>query len=102
MSQVKFKTKYDGKNVEVVGGWDNPLQSHHLTIFDLDAPDDAETDVLWCQMDHVGFPKTLEPLQKQLFIMGIDPPEGFWECCSLHEGNVVFTYRDNEWHRNHI
>ena len=74
MSQVKWNTKWTsptGKEyrVEVMGGWDNPLQGYFLTIFNLDADgdDDCEEDVLWDSMSKDGYPfKSTAPLETAL------------------------------------
>jgi hypothetical protein len=93
MSQVSFKTKYDDRNVEVVGGWDNPLKNYHLTVFDLDAPDSAFTDVIYCQLDTfpLGHPKTTDPLKEALEDLGILVPDSFWETCAKQEGNTMYS-----------
>lgn len=91
MSQVKFNSKFEGKDVEVMGGWDNPLKTYHLTVFDLTP--DAEEETLWCAMDHFGFKFSLEQMRESLVKLGITPPnEEFFEICSRKEGNVVFRY----------
>ena len=98
MSQVKFKTEYENKRVEVVGGWDNPLQSFHLTIFDLDAPEDEE-EVIWCHLLDGGYCKTLNAIKKQLEKMEIEVPNEFFEHCSKREGNVVYIHGADNWSR---
>lgn len=88
MSQIKFTTQYKGKHVEVMGGWDVPLRHYHLTIFNLDATED-EDEVIWCNLNALGFPGSLEPYRKLLATMGIEVPASFWEECEKREGNVV-------------
>jgi len=98
MSQVKFRTKYEGKPVEVVGGYDRPLDYHHLTIFDLDP--EAEEETVWSCLDHEAFPfgmRTTRVAQEVLNKLGIEPPEGFWEQCERKLGNVLITWDGESW-----
>jgi hypothetical protein len=97
MSQVSYKTVYDGRNVEVVGGWDAPLNSYHLTVFDLDAPDTAYTDVIYCQLDSfpMGQPRTLGPLKEALQDIGLTVPNSFWVACEKQEGNVLYSVSED-------
>lgn len=93
MSQVSYKTVYDGRRVEVVGGWDRPLNNYHLTVFDLDASPEAYTDVIYCQLDSfpLGTPSTLGPLKEALQDIGIVVPDSFWKTCEKQEGNVLYS-----------
>ena len=97
MSQVSYKTMHDGHSVEVVGGWDNPLQNYHLTVYDLDAPDTAYTDVIYCQLDYfpMGQPKELGPLKEALSDLGITAPDSFWEACAKKEGNTMYSVSED-------
>jgi len=97
MSQVSYKTTHNGGNVEVVGGWDHPLGNYHLTVFDLDAPETAFTDVLYCQLDRypIGQPKELKLLKEDLETLGITVPESFWEMCEKKEGNVMHSVSED-------
>lgn len=100
MSQVKCKSTYLGKEVEVVAGWDRPLQSYHLTVFDLH-PKDDESDVLYCQLEHFELftPTEIAPLVEVIEKMGIPVPPEFWEYASRKEGNIFYTHRNGEWER---
>jgi hypothetical protein len=95
MSQVSFRTKYDGHNVEVVGGWDSPLNGYHLAIFNRDVPENDE-GVLWSNLNSpsafIAFPKSTELFRKQLASIGIESPPAFWEICELREGNVFYSF----------
>lgn len=95
MSQVSYKTTYDGRNVEVVGGWDSPLNNYHLTVFDLDEA--AFTDVIYCQLDSfpLGQPRTTDPLKEALEDLGISAPDSFWETCAKQEGNTMYSITEN-------
>jgi hypothetical protein len=112
MSQVKWKTKWtnpEGKEyrVEVMGGWDRPIQDYHLTIFNLDASDDEE-DVLWDSMSQGGYPfKSTAPLETALSELGIDAPMDskgidFWEIVNFQDGNVVYNYSNGEWVKREV
>ena len=98
MSQVKFEYTYKGKPVEIMAGWDNPMQHYFLTVFDMD--EDADEETVWSTLDH---PDTrdatgTERLDAQLAIMSIDPPEGFWEKVRLKEGNKTHVHMGRQWH----
>jgi hypothetical protein len=89
MSQVKFNSEFKGKPIQVMGGWDPPLRHFFLTIYDL--TQEEEEDILWATLDTepTGGTQTLEPLQKQLEKMDIEPPPGFWECILKKEGSII-------------
>ena len=101
MSQVKCQSKYLGKEVDVTAGWDRPLHSYHLTIFDSHPAEDAESDVIWCQLDHFELftPTEIEPLVEQIEKMGIIVPVDFWTFAKRKEGNVQYIHRDGKWER---
>jgi hypothetical protein len=97
MSQVKFRMEYQGKKVEVVGGYDRPLDYHHLTVFDLDP--EAEDELVWSDLEHY-FPhqmRTIETAKRELEKLGIEPPEGFWEQCARKLGNALITWDGESW-----
>lgn len=91
MSQVHFKTTLNGKNIEVVGGWDRPLQSYHFTIYDLDS---EEKEVLYCNtedsklFEFACFTPTNEHFKAVCGKMGLELPEHFWILVSLKAGNL--------------
>lgn len=92
MSQVKFKTTLNGKPVEVMAGWDIPLQGFFLTVFDL--AEDAEEECIYSGMDdpktRMGFmPKTDYFRDILATEYGIVAPEGFWDLVEKREGNTV-------------
>lgn len=97
MSQVSFKTEYMGVPVEVVSGWDQPLQYYHFTIFDLRP--DADTEYIYSCLDEKNCfsTKTTERWQKKLEQMGITAPPGFWDIAeNKNLGNSIFKYKDKE------
>jgi hypothetical protein len=97
MSQVIFRAEYQGRQVDVVSGWHRPLQGYHLTVFwaDLYEDDDAD-DVVWGNLSlgnqEGNLPTTLETYVKQLSLMGIEPPPGFWELVGQQVGNVRWVW----------
>lgn len=99
MSQVIFDVVHQGARLEVVGGWDRPLNYFHLTIYDLDV--DNGEDIFWSGLDHFpgGGVSTIGELRDQLNALGIPPPEGFLELCALLEGNVRYKLIDGAWVR---
>jgi hypothetical protein len=99
VSQVKFRSELGGKPVEVMAGWDRPLGHYYLTIFDLSP--DAEEETLWSTLDAMpdGGCPSVTPLFGQLYKLGIQEPEGFWEHVEMRDGNVVTTHVDGKWRR---
>lgn len=69
MSQRTFN---HGK-FEVVTGYDRPLRRFFLTVYEPDG--DGEDEPVFMSLDLPGAAMTLEQIQKQLFLMGIEPPE---------------------------
>lgn len=97
MSQVKFETIYDGKNIEVVGGYDPPLNFYHFTIYNLD----QEDDIIWCNLSqYMAFPTNNDRYKELVKEMGIEVPEGFWELCEKKKGNVFYQWDGESWEIN--
>jgi len=88
MSRIICYSKYKNRDVEVVGGWDEPLQYYHLTVF-LRFPEPWESEVVWENIDNLGFTKNILPLKKQLQEMNIKVPDNFWPNCEEKAGNFV-------------
>lgn len=99
MSRVSFKTTYDGKKVEVVGGYDMPLDYYHLTVFN---PPEDDEECAWAGLDHFDFSqmRTLDYAKEQLKSMGIEPPDGFWVLCGYRLGNAFFDWDGSGWVRS--
>jgi hypothetical protein len=97
MSQIKFKTLFNGKKAEVMTGWDPPLGYYHLTIFDTDP--NAEEEVLWDGLDLMGFCRKLDTIEKKLAELGIEAPPGLLELIDRREGNVIYRYDGTRWSR---
>ncbi len=101
MSQVKFKTEYKGKPVEVMAGWDRPLQGFFLTVFDLDP--NAEVECVYSNLDDpnvpgvMGYTKTTDYWKEVLSKMEIGVPEEFWARVELRQGNVNHVFDDGTW-----
>jgi hypothetical protein len=102
MSRIAFNSKMHHKRVKVVGGWDRPLQHYHLTVFNIEPNVEDDEEVIWDQMEHIGFPKSILPLQAAVAELGIEVPDGFWERCERREGNTVYSFADGEWLRSEL
>lgn len=102
MSQVFFRGVHKSRQVEVMAGWDPPLNRYFGTVFDLDATDD-EDEVIWNTL-YADYSATdyssTERLQKQLKDMGLEAPDGFWERVHRQEADAVYTHIDGSWRRN--
>lgn len=85
MSQIKFRALHKNQLVEVVAGWDVPLQFFHLTIYDMN------DESIWCNLDYFDFDelKTTTPLKNALAKLNITPPDNFWDFVEKKEGNVI-------------
>lgn len=101
MSQVKFKTEYKGKPVEVMAGWDRPLHGFFLTVFDLDP--NAEVECVYSNLDDPnvpgtgGFTQTTSYWKSILEKMEIGVPEEFWARVELREANVFHNFDGTDW-----
>lgn len=98
MSQVSCKTTYMGIPVEVVSGWDEPLQYYHFTVFDLRS--DAEQEYFYSCLDEPGVFRTkdCEKWKAKAKEMKLELPSDFWEKAEMKLGNVVVCYRNGQWH----
>jgi hypothetical protein len=86
MSQVKFKAKYKGEDVEVVTGWDPPLGYYHLTIFD------ADNKAVFDGFDILGFCRKLNMIKEVMNTLGIQVPPETLDIVDRREGNVVYNW----------
>ena len=101
MSQVKCISVYQGAKCDVLAGWDRQLRDFFLTVFyrDKEETDNDWDQVAWSTLSSPS-PKdrvSTEHLAAKLVEMGIEVPAGFWERVERREGNVVHSYRNNEW-----
>jgi hypothetical protein len=91
MSQVLFRGVLSNNTpVEVMAGWDHPLQHFYLTIFDLS--EDAEEETVWST---IAYPNTADSkgtarLRAKLVEMGLRAPPTFWELVEKKEGNAQY------------
>jgi hypothetical protein len=98
MSQVKFKTNHPWFPVEVVCGWDNPLQYYHFTIFDL-RPNREDECVYSCLDQLEPFKEiTTDKWKAKIKEFDIEVPEGFWERVELKESNTIHYFKDGKWY----
>jgi len=79
MSQHHFATMLQGRPVEVLMGWDRPLQGFFMLVSRGDAGDD-EDEYLYCNLDdHAlvrcgGLPAAMDHFVVQLRKLGIEVP----------------------------
>jgi hypothetical protein len=94
---VKFRSALGGRFVDVMGGWDRPLQEFFLTVFDLECAEDADTDVIWSNIDDPSEAdrRGTDRLRAKLKAFGITPPTDFWEQVERREGNITHVYTDD-------
>lgn len=86
MSQIKFHAQYKKQPVEVMAGWDRPLQEFFLTLFDRD------NEAVWSTMGEIIPPQTPDEVVEFLSRFQIDPPDGFADRLSRKEGNVIHVH----------
>lgn len=84
MSRISFNTVYKNKNVEVVAGWDHPMQTFFLDIID-----DNEELIYSSMMDiHANSScKETHMLEQILVNKGIHPPDNFWSFVNKKQRN---------------
>lgn len=103
MSQVKFHSALpDDTKVEIVGGWDEPQQGYHFSIFALeDDLEEGEDDVIYCNLRHSAcpFPRDNDIYRTVLKLARIIPPPGFWERVERKEGDVIYEWDGDAWHK---
>lgn len=94
MSQRTWKTE---TGVEVLTGWDRPLQHFFLTIIDGET-EDGEDNILFCNLDHYPFPggMTLKQVKEKLYEFDIPRPVELLSDLShdqaINAGNVLKNY----------
>lgn len=101
MSQVSFKTLYMDFPVEVVVGWDEPLQYYHFTVFDLRA--DAEEECIYSCLDErdIFSVTSTDRWKAKLEQMRIVCPDGFWDRANRKEGSIIYRFNSeiNSWNK---
>ncbi len=79
MSQHYCRTSMNNKPVEVLMGWDRPLQGFFMVIFDLSSPKAME-DMIYSNLNERNpYPKVLDPFANKLEEMGIQVPKTMLE-----------------------
>ena len=100
MSQFLFDYVLNGEKIEVLAGWDKPMQEYFMTIFGPDG------ESLWSSIDHPDETNShgIEALRLQLVRLGIDgfPPQLWDEIVKsgkANEGNVIcqFNHIEGKW-----
>ncbi len=97
MSQIKFDTRYQDKDVEVVTGWDPPLGYYHLTVFDKDP--ETEDEIVYDGLGLLGFCRTLKTVKQALLELNIEPPPETFDLVEKREGNVIYKWSGEGWNR---
>jgi hypothetical protein len=94
MSQIKFDTTYQDRDVEVMTGWDPPLGYYHLTVFDKDPNTDDE--VCFDTFSKLGFCRNLNAIKQMLMELNIKPPPETFNLVEKREGNVIYKWNGEE------
>jgi hypothetical protein len=89
MSRISFATNYENEQVEVIAGWDNPLQTFFLDIL----VDDENEDIIYSSMyqGDGGF-FSLEDAKKALAVREIKVPTGFWEKIGKKSREEIYNF----------
>lgn len=99
MSRHIVTTTYQNRPIEVVAGWDRPLQYYFLTIQFLDIPEenDDQPGFLYSNLD--DSPQDLPYYQAITTHYQIALPATFWSSIEedgrLNRGNRIVRYRDD-------
>lgn len=90
MSRISFTTVHKNQQVEVIAGWDNPLQTFFLDIM----VDNEDDDLVYSSMyeNNLEDIVSVDRLKNILAIKRIEVPKGFWEKVALKEGNVTCNF----------
>jgi hypothetical protein len=114
MSQHFFHAVVEGHPVQVMMGWDRPLQGYFMSIERTDLPpvtlaesgddaaarpleDEFEDELVWDSMSLPNpFPRSLAVFRAKLAELGIRPPAGLFEAVEadarVNAGNRVVTH----------
>lgn len=87
MSRISYKIPYKATTVEVVAGWDNPLNTFFLDVIDAD----DEDKIIYSSMSDPNTDASLDALACVLHDLDIITPENFWSMVAKKQkNNVVF------------
>jgi len=82
MSRISFNSYFKNKNVEVVAGWDHPLQTFFLDILD------QNENCIYSSMENSpAFYQNTNELEKFLAENDIIAPENFWDFVNRKQRN---------------
>ena len=76
MSQHIHETVYNSRPINILTGWDRPLQGHFLVVEFTDQPDEylydnlSDPDLAWC----MGLPPTMDHFIEKLASLNISLP----------------------------
>ena len=82
MSRISFNTFYKNKNVEVVAGWDYPMQTFFLDILD-----DNEEPIYSSLYEYHSTCKETHHLEQVLLDKNIKAPDNFWDFVNKKQRN---------------
>lgn len=90
MSRHMFDTQYQGRPIQVVLGWDRPLQGFFMAIewTDLDPEKAADDEPLFLfdNLDErVSHPPTLDAYRRKLAELGIEVPSSMFEAAEADQ-----------------
>jgi hypothetical protein len=88
MSRVTFLAGH----LEVVAGWDRPLQGFFLSIFSRYPSEEILYDSLEDPATLAGFMPDTGYFKAKLLEHGLSAPGGFWERVELREANVEHVF----------
>lgn len=109
MSQVFWSStlKMSGREVEVMAGWDAPMDEFFATVF-LKDPEEDEEEATWSTIAKYlpGDPalRDTTALKSTLGKMLLPaPPDDFWKMVERKEGNVMYhALPEGGWRRSTI
>lgn len=84
MSQVIHKGTHKGRRVDVMAGWDPPLQHFFLTVFRADT---GMEEIVYSTIDDPSKDDMVSTkrLEAKLTGMEIDVPDNFWDLVNRRE-----------------
>lgn len=101
MSQIKFHHQTeDNITLEILAGWDYPLQYHFMVIFEMEKQEDGsllDTKTIWTNLNYPKSRYHMNFYMNILKLFKINPPDGFRELCEKNERNAEYIWENNQW-----
>lgn len=98
MSQIIYDAELNGRKIQVVGGWDRPLQGYHFTVYAFDGGENGDEEIVLYEntmdagLNPLSWPQNNEHYKKVCKAMKLELPDFFWDAADAKLGSIQLRY----------